>query len=41
MVKKKLYGFFLWMGFNYLKARVPKFPEIPGIHFIDLRRMKG
>ena len=51
-VKKtnKLYGHFLWMGFNCLKARTSrlegstsffttKFPEIPGTHFIDLGRM--
>ena len=46
----KLYGSFLWMGFNCLKATEPlrggsllfttKFPEIPGTHLIDLRRMK-
>ena len=39
------------MGFNSFKATEPlrggsllfttKFPEIPGIHFINLRRMKG
>ena len=37
-------------GFNYLKARATsrrqftfttKFPEIPGTHFINLRKMKG
>ena len=48
--KKKLYGPFLWMGFNCLKATATsggsllfttKFPEIPGTHFIDLGRMKG
>ena len=49
--KKKLYGPFLRMEFNYLKARATssiggsllfttKFPEIPGTHFIDLERMK-
>ena len=44
----KLYGPFLWMGFNSLKAKATlrrqfffKFPEIPGAHFIDLGRMKG
>ena len=46
---KKLYGPFLWMGFNCLKAGATlrrqfafttKFPEIPGTHFIDLERMK-
>ena len=41
----------LWMGFNCLKATQPlrggglvliiQFPEIPGSHFIDLRKMKG
>ena len=44
----KLYGPFLWMGFNFLKTRTTlrrqftfyhKFPEIPGTHFIDLGRM--
>ena len=49
-IKKKLYGPFLWMGFSCLKARASqggsllfttKFPEIPGTHFIHLRRMKG
>ena len=39
--KKKLYGPFLWMGFNCLKARATNFPEIPGTHYIDLGRMKG
>ena len=43
--KKKLYGHFLWMGFNCLKARKPlgggsllsttKFPKILGSHLID------
>ena len=43
----KLYGSFLWMGFNCLKATEPlrggsllfttKFPEIPGTHLIDLK----
>ena len=47
----KLYGPFLWIGFNCLKARATsrrqftlcttKFPEIPVTHFIDLGRMKG
>ena len=41
----KLYGSFLWIGFNCLKARATsrrqftfttKFPEIPGTHFTDL-----
>ena len=45
-----LYGLFLWMGFNCLKATNPlrggslrfafKFPEILGTHLTDLRRMK-
>ena len=49
--KKKLYGPFLWMGFNCLKATEPprgdsllfttKFLESPGTHLIDLRRIKG
>ena len=49
--KKKLYGPFLWMWFNCLKATEPlrggsflfttKFPGIPGTHLIDIRRMKG
>ena len=47
----KLYGPFLWIGLNGLKATQPlrggsllfttEFPEIPGIHFIDPGRMKG
>ena len=49
-IKKKLYGPILWMWFNCLKARATsigsllfttEFPETPGTHFIDLRRMKG
>ena len=42
----KNYGSFLWMGFNCLMAPeslrggsllfTSKFPEIPGIHLIDL-----
>ena len=49
--KTKLYGPFLWMGFNYLMATEPlrggsllfttKFPEIPGTHLIKLERIKG
>ena len=48
--KKKLYGPFLWMGFNCLRLQplrggsllfTTKFPEIPGTHFIGLPRMKG
>ena len=44
-------GYFLWMGFNCLKATEPlqggsllfttKFPEIPGTHLIDLGRRKA
>ena len=47
--KKNLYGPFLWMGFNFLKATEPlrggrllfttKFPERPDTHLIDLGRM--
>ena len=46
----KLYGLFLWMGFNCHKATeslwggillfTTRFPEIPGTHLIDLGRMK-
>ena len=49
--RKQLYGSFLWMTFNYLKATEPlrggsllfttKFLESPGTHVIDLGRMKG
>ena len=49
--EKKLYGSFLWMGFNCLKATEPlrrdsllfttQFPGVPGTHLIDFRRMKG
>ena len=49
--KKQLYGPFLWIGFNCLKSAEPlqggsllfttKFPESPGTHLINLRRMKG
>ena len=47
----KLYGPYLWIGFNCLKATEPlwggsllfttQFPQIPGIQLIDLGRMKG
>ena len=47
----KLYGPFLWMRFDCLKATEPlwgsnslftrKFPEILGTHLIELKRMKG
>ena len=50
-VLKKLYGPFLWMWFNCLKATVPlrrdsllcttKSPGVPSTHLIDLGRMKG
>ena len=46
-----LYGPFLWMGFNCLKATEPlrgdsllftiQFPGVPGAQLIDLGRMKG
>ena len=48
--KNKLYGPFLWMGFNCLRLKplrggsllfTIQFPQIPGTHFIDFRRMKG
>ena len=49
--QKKLYGHFLWMGFNCIKATEPllgdsllfttKSPGGPGTHLIDLRKMKG
>ena len=49
--KKNLYGLFLWMGFNCLKAIeslqggsllfTTKLPEVPGTHLIDVGRMKG
>ena len=47
---KKLYGPFLWWGSTASRLEplqgdsllfTTKFPEIPGTHFIDLRRMKG
>ena len=47
---KKLYGPYLWMGFNCFKARATlrrslfyntKFPGISGPDFINLGRMKG
>ena len=47
----KLYGPFLWIGFNLFKATESlrggsllytiKFPEIPGTRLVDLGRMKG
>ena len=49
--KTQVYGPFLWMGFNCLKATKPlqggsllfttKLLEILGTHLIDLKRMKG
>ena len=50
--KKKIYGPFLWMGFNCLKATdesprgdsllfTTHYPGVPGGHLIDLGRMKG
>ena len=46
----KLYDPFLWVGFNCFRATEPlrggsllfttMFPEIPGTHLINLRRMK-
>ena len=49
--KRKLYGPFLWMGFNCLKVTVPlqgdcllfttKSPEVPGTHLIDCGRIKS
>ena len=51
IMKKKLYGPFLWMRFNCLEATEPlrgdsllfttKSPGGPGTHLIDLGRMKG
>ena len=51
LLKKKLDTLFLWMGFNCLQATeslhrgsllfTTKFPEIPGIHLINLRKMKS
>ena len=48
---KKLYGLFLWIGFNCLKATeaprgdsllfTTKSLEVRGAHFIDLERMKN
>ena len=47
--KKTLYGPFLWMGFNCLKATEPlresllftnKSPAITGTHLINLIKMK-
>ena len=49
--KRDFVGLFLWMGFKTASRLEPlwggslifttKFSEIPGTHFIDLRRMKG
>ena len=48
---KILFGPFLWMGFNCLKATEPlqvdsllfttKFPEIPGTYLMDRERVKS
>ena len=50
-LNENLYGPFLWMGLNCLKATEPlrkdsllfptQSPEVPGTHSVDLRRMKG
>ena len=45
-LKKKLYGPFLWIGFNCLKLIKPllftnKSPEIPGTYLINLGKIKG
>ena len=49
--KQELYGSFLWIKFNCLKATDPlgedsllfttRSPELPGTHLVNLRRMKG
>ena len=50
VLKKKLYGAFLWMGSTASRLEplrggsllfTTKYPEVPGTHFIDLGRMKG
>ena len=51
MKNLKLYGPFLWMGFNFLKATealrgegllfIAKCPGVPGTHLINFDRMKG
>ena len=51
MKNLKLYGFFLWIGFNYLKAAEPlprdslffttQSPEVSGTHLINFSEMKG
>ena len=51
ILHEKLYGFFLWVGFNCLKATKPlrgdsllftsQSPGVPGTHLIDFRRMEG
>ena len=44
----RLYGLFLWMGCNCLKARQSHYeetfyflPESPSTHYINIGRMKG
>ena len=51
ILKKKLYGLFLWMGFKCLNATEPlqgdsllfttQFPGVSCTHLIYLRRMNG
>ena len=51
ILHEKLYGPFLWMGFNFLKVtespRGDRFhfttqsPGVPGAHLMDLGRMEG
>ena len=51
MKKLKLYGYFLWIGFNCLKATEPlwgdsflfttQFPGVPGTHLINVDGKKG
>ena len=40
-IKKKLYGPFLWMGFNCRKATATLRRQFTFYHLIDLVRMKG
>ena len=50
-MRENLYGPFLWMWFNCLKATEPlrgdgllfrtQSPGVPGTHLIDLGKMKG
>ena len=51
ILHEKLYGPFLWLGFNCLKATEPlrgesflfttQSPGVPGTHLMDLGKMKG